>query len=137
VRVARCALDRHHLAGQPFRLFGRDQERLDRPADLIVGIGDRKAGLGNDAIDEAGPVLGDERRGVMKDLIAALGVETIALERGARAGNGTVDQLARGARGDADRLAGELVEDGRRFAALDPFAIQEQQRTPAHSDRGR
>ena len=52
VRVPGRVLDRHHLARQPFRFLGGEQERLNRAADLVVGVGYRETGLGDDAIDE-------------------------------------------------------------------------------------
>ena len=37
---------------QPLGFLGGDEERLDRPADFRVGVGDREARFGDDAIDE-------------------------------------------------------------------------------------
>ncbi len=86
-------LDRHHLARQPLPFLGREQQRLNRAADLVVRVGYRETGFGDDPLDEVLPVLFDQRRRVVEDLVAALAVEMLALERAAGAVNRAVHLL--------------------------------------------
>ncbi len=128
--VAGRVLDRHHLARQPLPFLGREQQRLNRAADLVVRVGDREAGFGDDALDEVLPALFDQRRRVVEDLVTALAVETLAFERASGAVHRAVHLLAGRARDLADLPAGELVVDGRGFIAVDPGAVEEQRCLP-------
>ena len=93
VGIAGRILDRHHLARQPLAFLGREQQRLNRAADLVIRVGYRKSGLGDDSLHEVLPPFFDQRRRVVKDLIAALAVEE-AHARAARGVNRVIHLLA-------------------------------------------
>ena len=91
-----------------------------------------KPGLGDDAVDEVVPAGGDQTCGVVQDLVPPLRVEALALERGARAANRTVDLFARRPRGHADLFAGELVEHRDGLDPVHPGAVHEEGGAPLH-----
>ncbi len=68
-----CPIERHHFAGDTLGLFSRDRQRLYRAIDLALRVGDRLPGLCRDGLSKFIPATIEQRRHVLKDIIAGVG----------------------------------------------------------------